>query len=334
MIEIHELTKVFRKPIRKEGVLGMLKTLFSRKYEEKVAVNHISLTIKDGEIVGYIGANGAGKSTTIKMMCGILTPTSGKILIDGIEPYKKRKQVAKNMGVVFGQKTQLWWDIPLIESFKVLKEIYQVSDNDYEERMKFLTETLGLQDFLHQPVRTLSLGQRMRADLAAAWLHNPKILFLDEPTIGLDVLVKEKIREAIKMMNQKYHTTVILTTHDMKDIENLCSRVIMIDNGEIIYDGSLSNIKHRFGDLRTITLDMDHEVNLEEVSTFDGKLLSEQKENRLILKFNADELPIEDVMDYVFHTLHAHDIQLSEINIEDVVRSILEEQESSGEKAC
>lgn len=334
MIEIHELTKVFRKPIRKEGVLGMLKTLFSRKYEEKVAVNHISLTIKDGEIVGYIGANGAGKSTTIKMMCGILTPTSGKILIDGIEPYKKRKQVAKNMGVVFGQKTQLWWDIPLIESFKVLKEIYQVSDKDYEERMKFLTETLGLQDFLHQPVRTLSLGQRMRADLAAAWLHNPKILFLDEPTIGLDVLVKEKIREAIKMMNQKYHTTVILTTHDMKDIENLCSRVIMIDNGEIIYDGSLSNIKHRFGDLRTITLDMDHEVNLEEVSTFDGKLLSEQKENRLILKFNADELPIEDVMDYVFHTLHAHDIQLSEINIEDVVRSILEEQESSGEKAC
>lgn len=334
MIEIHELTKVFRKPIRKEGVLGMLKTLFSRKYEEKVAVNHISLTINDGEIVGYIGANGAGKSTTIKMMCGILTPTSGKILIDGIEPYKKRKQVAKNMGVVFGQKTQLWWDIPLIESFKVLKEIYQVSDKDYEERMKFLTETLGLQDFLHQPVRTLSLGQRMRADLAAAWLHNPKILFLDEPTIGLDVLVKEKIREAIKMMNQKYHTTVILTTHDMKDIENLCSRVIMIDNGEIIYDGSLSNIKHRFGDLRTITLDMDHEVNLEEVSTFDGKLLSEQKENRLILKFNADELPIEDVMDYVFHTLHAHDIQLSEINIEDVVRSILEEQESSGEKTC
>ncbi|MDD7736069.1 MAG: ATP-binding cassette domain-containing protein [Bacillales bacterium] len=169
----------------------MLKTLFSRKYEIKKAVNNISFEISEGEIVGYIGSNGAGKSTSIKMMCGILTPTSGKVLIDGVEPYKKRRQVAKNIGVVFGQKTQLWWDIPLIESFKVLKEIYQINDKDYQERMDFLCETLGIKDFLNQAVRTLSLGQRMRADLAASWLHNPKILFLDEPTIGLDVLVKD-----------------------------------------------------------------------------------------------------------------------------------------------
>ena len=203
MIEVKDLTKEFKKPIRKEGVFGMFKTLFSRKYETKVAVNHINFTIHDGEIVGYIGSNGAGKSTSIKMMCGILTPTSGNVLIDGIEPNKKRKQVASKIGVVFGQKTQLWWDIPLIESFKVLKDVYQVSDSDYKERLEFLSETLGLAEFMNQPVRTLSLGQRMRADLAASWLHNPKILFLDEPTIGLDVLVKEKIRKAIKTMNLK-----------------------------------------------------------------------------------------------------------------------------------
>jgi ABC-2 type transport system ATP-binding protein len=177
MIEVKDLTKEFKKPIRKEGVFGMFKTLFSRKYETKVAVNHINFTIHDGEIVGYIGSNGAGKSTSIKMMCGILTPTSGSVLIDGIEPNKKRKQVASKIGVVFGQKTQLWWDIPLIESFKVLKDVYQVSDNDYKERLEFLSETLGLAEFMNQPVRTLSLGQRMRADLAASWLHNPKILF-------------------------------------------------------------------------------------------------------------------------------------------------------------
>ena len=273
MIEIKNLTKIFKKPVREEGVLGMFKTLFSRKYTSKVAVNSISLTINDGEIVGYIGSNGAGKSTTIKMMCGILTPTSGNVYIDGIEPYKKRRVVAQNIGVVFGQKTQLWWDIPLIETFKVLKEIYQVSEKDYKERMDFLCETLGIKEFLNQPARTLSLGQRMRADLAAAWLHNPKILFLDEPTIGLDVLVKTKIREAIKVMNAKYNTTVILTTHDMKDIENLCSRIIMIEEGNIIYDGSLENIKHRFGDQRTVSVTLSNEVDVNTLEKFDGKVI-------------------------------------------------------------
>ena len=226
MIEVKSLTKVFRKPIRGKGILGMLRTLFSRKYEETRAVDDVSFTIPEGEIVGYIGSNGAGKSTTIKMMCGILTPTSGKVIIDGKEPYLKRRVIAKEIGVVFGQKTQLWWDIPLVESFKVLKEIYQVSDEDYKARMEFLSSVLGIDEFLNQPVRTLSLGQRMRADLAASMLHNPKILFLDEPTIGMDVLVKEKIRQAIHALNAKYHTTVVLTTHDMADIENLCSRII------------------------------------------------------------------------------------------------------------
>lgn len=330
MIEIKDLTKEFRKPIRGEGVIGMLKTLFSRKYTSKIAVNNISLTINDGEIVGYIGSNGAGKSTTIKMMCGILTPTSGKVLIDGIEPYKKRRQVASKIGVVFGQKTQLWWDIPLIESFKVLKEIYMISDQEYKERMEFLCTTLGIKDFLNQPVRTLSLGQRMRADLAAAWLHNPRILFLDEPTIGLDVLVKEKIREAIKVMNEKYHTTVILTTHDMKDIENLCSRVVMIEDGSIIYDGSLDNIKNRFGDLRTITLKLKSEVDVRKLNTFNSLVNYSWIDDSLVINFNAQEVQLETIMNYILKELHPQDIKLSQIGIEEVVKSILKDQEEGG----
>lgn len=327
MIELINLTKEFKKPVRGEGVLGMFKTLFSRKYTLKVAVNDISLKINEGEIVGYIGSNGAGKSTSIKMMCGILTPTKGKVLINGIEPYKKRKLVAKDIGVVFGQKTQLWWDIPLIESYKILKEIYQVSDEDYKERMNFLSTTLGLEEFLTQPVRSLSLGQRMRADLAAAWLHNPSILFLDEPTIGLDVLVKEKIREAIKVMNEKYKTTVILTTHDMKDIENLCSRVVMIEEGQIIYDGTLDNIKKTFGDLRTIVFSTDIDINIDECDTFNSLLEYNIDENNIIIKFNADKISLETVIDYAFKTLKANDMKIFAIGVEDVVKNILKKQE-------
>lgn len=327
MIEILNLRKEFKKPVRAQGVLGMFKTLFSRKYIKKVAVNDINLTINDGEIVGYIGSNGAGKSTTIKMMCGILTPTSGKVLINGVEPYKKRRQVASNIGVVFGQKTQLWWDIPLIESFKVFKEIYQITEKDYEERMKFLCDTLGISEFLNQPVRTLSLGQRMRADLAAAWLHNPKILFLDEPTIGLDVLVKEKIREAIKIMNKKYNTTVILTTHDMNDVENLCNRIVMIEEGVIIYDGSLSTIKHKFGDLRTVTITLPYVPNTEELKNFNNLVKYNYIDEKLKIEFNADEVALQEVINYSFNDLKASDMEISSINIEHVVKEILKDQE-------
>lgn len=329
VIEITNLSKEFKRPIRGEGVKGMFKTLFSHQYETKLAVNNINLKINEGEIVGYIGSNGAGKSTTIKMMCGILTPSSGKVLIDGDEPYKKRKIVAQKIGVVFGQKTQLWWDIPLIESFKILKEVYRVSDDDYKERIKFLTKTLGLEDFLTQPVRTLSLGQRMRADLAAAWLHNPKILFLDEPTIGLDVLVKEKIRKAIKTMNEKFHTTVILTTHDMQDIEDLCSRIVMIEKGTIIYDGTLENVKYRFGDMRTITVSLKEEADLNTLNTFENKISYEKSESDLILKFNAQELKIESVINYAFKELGASDIKIHQIDIEDVVKQLLLEGENA-----
>lgn len=324
MIEVKNLTKEFKSPVRKEGVLGMFRTLFSTKYNVKTAVNNVSFKINDGEIVGYIGSNGAGKSTTIKMMCGILTPTSGTVKIAGLEPYKKRKTVAQKIGVVFGQKTQLWWDIPLIESFKVLKEIYRINDSDYKERLEFLSETLGISDFLNQSVRTLSLGQRMRADLAAAWIHNPEILFLDEPTIGLDVLVKEKIRNAIKVMNEKFNTTVILTTHDMKDIEDLCSRIIIIDEGSVIYDGTLENIKYRFGDLRTLTVTLKEKKQQNELYDFEGKLNYSWNEEKLVIKFNAQKITLETVVNYAFNQLGAIDMKISEIGIEDVVKRLLE----------
>ena len=328
MIEVNNLTKVFRKPIRGNGLSGMVKTLFSRKYEEVRAVDGISFTIPDGEIVGYIGANGAGKSTTIKMMCGILTPTSGSIRIDGVEPYRKRRQVAQHIGVVFGQKTQLWWDIPLIESFKVLKEIYQISDADYEERMAFLGEVLDITRFLSQPVRTLSLGERMRADLAASMIHNPRILFLDEPTIGMDVLVKEKIRLAIHELNKVYGTTVVLTTHDMTDIEDLCSRIILLEKGSILYDGPLVNLKNRFGNIKTLTLTVPTDVHAETAPVLLPEVAFSEEDGRLVLRFDADKVALEQVVQYAFRDLKAIDMKIAEISIGDVVKTILEQQEA------
>lgn len=329
MIEVKELTKVFRKPVRGSGLSGMVKTLFSRQYEEIRAVDGISFTVPDGEIVGYIGANGAGKSTTIKMMCGILTPSSGSVRIDGVEPYRKRRQVAQHIGVVFGQKTQLWWDIPLIESFKVLKEIYQISDADYAERMAFLGEVLDITRFLPQPVRTLSLGERMRADLAAAMLHNPRILFLDEPTIGLDVLVKEKIRQAIHALNKSYGTTVVLTTHDMTDIEDLCSRIILLEKGAILYDGPLSQLKNRFGNLKTLTLTVPAEIQAETAPRLSPEVSLSEEEGRLVLRFGADKVALEQVIQYAFRDLRAVDMRLADISLGDVVKTVLEQEEAS-----
>jgi ABC-2 type transport system ATP-binding protein len=247
LIEVKNISKTFVSQKKYPGLKGAVKGLFSNEKIEKKAVDDISFSIDEGEIVGYIGMNGAGKSTTIKMMTGILRPSAGYCTVRGIDPSKERMKNAMNIGVVFGQRTQLWWDLPLSESYTVLKEIYDVSDNDYEERMELLNEVLGLAEFFDRPVRTLSLGQRMRADLGAALIHNPKVLYLDEPTIGLDLLVKDNIREAIKNMNERYKTTVILTTHDIGDIEELCSRIIIIDKGRKLYDGTVDELKVLYG---------------------------------------------------------------------------------------
>ena len=267
------------------------------------------------------------------MMCGILNPTSGKVLINGIEPYKKRQTVAKQIGVVFGQKTQLWWDIPLIESFNVLKEIYLISDEEYKERFDFLQEVLDIKDFINQPVRTLSLGQRMRADLAASLLHNPKILFLDEPTIGLDVLVKEKIRNAILMMNKKYNTTVILTTHDMSDIEMLCNRIIMIEKGNIMYDGSLKDIKNKFGDLRTLNIQLDTtSINLDELKTFNDQVNYEFENGTLIAKFDAAKVSLDKVINEILKKFTIKDMKIKELTIEDIAKEMYRKDEDENKK--
>ncbi len=324
IISVKDLSKVFKKPVRDEGLFGMVKALFSRKYEEMRAVDGISFDIKEGEIVGYIGANGAGKSTTIKMMCGILHPTSGSVSVSGLDFNKSRQEINRQMGVVFGQKTQLWWDIPLIETFKILKSIYEVSDEDYEERFNYLCDLLDMRPFLTQTVRSLSLGQRMRADFAAALIHSPRIVYLDEPTIGLDVLVKDKIRGAIKELNQKYNITVILTTHDMKDIEELCNRIIIIDKGKILYDGTLEGIKYRFGNTKTVFIPSNIEINEEEIRKIFSGVQLEAQGDLQALKFSLNDVNLDDMLLYLINTYHIKDFKIEDISIEDITKKLYE----------
>lgn len=324
IISVSNLSKTFKKPLRREGLGGMVRSLFSREYEEVKAVDGISFDIEQGEIVGYIGANGAGKSTTIKMMCGILHPTDGSVTVNGMSFDDNRQLINKEMGVVFGQKTQLWWDIPLIETFKILKSIYEVPDDEYNERFEYLCDLLDMKPFLTQNVRSLSLGQRMRADFAAALIHSPKIVYLDEPTIGLDVLVKDKIRGAIKELNKKYNTTVILTTHDMKDIEELCNRIIIIDKGRILYDGSLANIKYRFGNTKTVFIPSNVELDRTEITARFSGVSLEDHDDRIGIKFSVDEVDLDDMLMYLIGTYHIKDLKIEDISIEDITKQLYE----------
>lgn len=305
IIEVKNVKKYYKVAKREKGFGATVKNLFFRKYEIKKAVNDISFSIKKGEIVGFIGPNGAGKSTTIKMLSGILYPDVGEINIDGYVPYKQRKQYVKNIGVVFGQKSQLNWDLPLIESFDLMKYIYRIPQKLYEENLSKFTELLDMKDFLHQPVRQLSLGQRMRGDIVAALLHSPKIVFFDEPTIGLDVVAKEKIRDFIKYMNETEETTIIFTTHDMQDIEKVCDRLIIIDTGKKIYDGSIAEIKSKYANSKTI------EIWLE-----DGK--------KEIKSFDVNQTPMNEVMEELFSKYHIKDISICEPEIDGIVRDIYE----------
>lgn len=328
MIKVENLSKEFKSNKKYPGFKGAIKSFFSREYIIKKAVYNISFEIEDGEIVGYIGANGAGKSTTIKMMTGILSPSSGTISINGLIPYEDREKNAKDIGVVFGQRTQLWWDLPLSETFSLLKDIYDVNDKDYKERMEFLNEVLEINEFILSPVRTLSLGQRIRADLAAALLHNPKIIYLDEPTIGLDVVVKEKVRSAIKEINKKYRTTVILTTHDLNDIEELCNRIIIIDNGIKIYDGSLSDIKGSYGYITTIEVqvkslkgnenfDINNEMNISK-ENLEMKVL----ENKIIVRFNRNFTNQAEIISKIISKFDVLDFSILETSIEEIIKKI------------
>lgn len=330
MIKVENVSKVFVSPKKYPGLKGAIKGLFSREKVRKTAVENVSFQIGKGEIVAYIGSNGAGKSTTIKMMTGILTPTEGRCLVNGVNPATQRKKNAQNIGVVFGQRTQLWWDLPLSESFTILKEIYSVSDEDYKERMAFLNRVLGLDEFFMQPVRNLSLGQRMRADLGAALLHNPPVLYLDEPTIGLDLVVKDNIRAAIREINEKYQTTVVLTTHDIQDIEELCSRIIIIDKGRLIYDGSLTDLKEKYGTTRMVTaevLDLASAKALPlhtylPVTEEDYTITCDEGSSTITISFDKNKMLVSDVIAQVMKHAQVKDIKIRETELGEIVKAI------------
>lgn len=326
VILVENLRKEFKKTVKEPGIKGSIKSFFKPEVEIVSAVKDISFSAQKGEILGFIGPNGAGKSTVIKMLTGILTPTSGSCLINGQNPVKNRKKYVKEIGVVFGQRTQLWWDLPLAETYTVLKEIYEVDDVVFKRRMDFLNEVLDLQEFIKSPVRTLSLGQRMRADIAASMLHSPKVLFLDEPTIGLDVVVKDNIRKAIEKINAEEQTTVILTTHDLEDIELLAHRIVMIDKGSKVFDGKISTLKEKFGQMRELSFVSDSKnvietLNYEKSLNISGDdLIAENDGNSYKIRFNSSVVPVSDMLSYTLSKISVKDISVKDADIEEIIR--------------
>ena len=303
-ITMKNVSKEFKVLNRHEGLRGSIRDLFSRDYKIVKAVNDISIEIPKGQIVGYLGPNGAGKSTTIKMMTGVLEPSAGEIFVNGTVPYKNRTKNAENIGVVFGQRSQLWWSLPLIESFKLLKDIYMVNDKDYKEMMDLYQSLVDIEPLLHKTVRQMSLGQRTLGDILAAFLHNPEIVFLDEPTIGLDVSMKNKIRELILGLNREKKTTVILTTHDMGDVDALCERIVIIDKGTMIYDDTSENLKSFFGAKRNLKLKTIN-GEWEEISVDDSKddimqIITEKNKNGKITDIKLEELSTEEIIRHIY----------------------------------
>lgn len=325
IIEIQNVSKEFKVLNRREGLKGSIQDLFSRNYKIVRAVDNISMNINQGEIVGYLGPNGAGKSTTIKMMTGVLEPTSGSILVNGSEPYRNRTKNAQEIGVVFGQRSQLWWSLPLIESFKLLKDIYRVGDAEYNGMMDMYRELVDIEKLLHKPVRQMSLGQRTLSDILAAFLHDPKIVFLDEPTIGLDVSMKAKIRELIHALNKEKNTTVILTTHDMGDVDALCRRIVIIDKGKMLYDNDIEHLKGFFGSYRTLKIRVDGENSVESVRAELPEFMVSDQEEWVSVLVDEEKTTVMDVLNRLIKTFDVRDMRLEEISTEDVIKKIYEE---------
>lgn len=322
-IEARELSKHFFIAKHRRGILGALRNLFSREQLVIKAVDRISFTIERGELIGYIGPNGAGKSTTIKMLTGILVPTSGSVTVGGRVPWRERIEHTRRIGVVFGQRTNLWWDLPVIESFDLLRHIYKIPRDRYNQNLRAFEGLLDLGEFLQTPVRSLSLGQRMRADLAAALLHDPEVLFLDEPTIGLDVVAKERIRAFIQEMNARCGVTVILTTHDLGDVEKLCKRILLIDHGQLLFDGLLSELQRRFGGERELIVDFAEEY--EDVS-IEGATVIAREGHRVTYRFPRGQLSASELIQRLASRYRIVDVTVREPAIEDTVRRVYEEQ--------
>lgn len=323
IIDVENLCKTFKIHKRGMGFSGAMKNIFHPTYEHKKAVDNISFNIKEGEMVGFIGPNGAGKSTTVKMLSGILYPDSGNINIAGYIPHKQRKEYVANIGVVFGQKSQISWDLSPLDSYEVIKHIYKISEKKYKENLERFTDLLDMGKFINQPVRQLSLGQRMRADIAAALLHSPKIVFFDEPTIGIDVVGKDKIRKFIKTLNQTDNITMIFTTHDMQDIEKTCERLIIIDDGKKLYDGSLENVKKSYVSSRIIEAEFESlpiELNLKNVSISDV----ENNAMKKIISFDTSEVSVNSLMSELMNTHNIKDVSIREPEIDAIIRDIYE----------
>ncbi len=327
IIEIKNITKEFKVLNRREGLKGSLKDLFSRDYKIVRAVDNISMNIQQGEIVGYLGPNGAGKSTTIKMMTGILEPTSGEVLVGGNVPYHNSTKNAQKIGVVFGQRSQLWWALPLIESFKILKDIYGVSNEDYDNMIALYKSLVDIEPLLHKPVRQMSLGQRTLSDILAAFLHNPKIVFLDEPTIGLDVSMKAKIRTLIHALNKEKNTTVILTTHDMGDVDALCQRIVIIDKGKMLYDNDIEHLKGFFGSYRTLKIRIDGDLQklAEKIRKELPDFSVSADDEWISILVDEEKSKVMEVLNQLQKSYEIRDMQLEEISTEEVIKKIYEE---------
>lgn len=321
-ITVKNLSKTFRVLERDAGLINAVKALVRNDYKEIRAVSDISFNIDEGEIVAYIGPNGAGKSTTIKMLCGILNPDGGTISVNGLNPFENRKKYVSNIGVVFGQKSQLWWDIPVDDSFELLKSIYKVSDEEYLKTKKELIELLNIGDLLKTPVRQLSLGQRMRCEIAASLLHNPKILFLDEPTIGLDAVSKFQVRKFIKEINTKKNVTIILTSHDMSDIEALTNRIIVIGHGKKLYDGSLSTIKKKFSKHKKLEIIY---TKLKGTPKIPNTNIILKKRNYTLLDVDMDKTTISDVVSKYSKYCEINDINVLSESMDEIIIKLYED---------
>lgn len=320
IIKFDDICKDFKISLRQKGVWGAIKGLFVRKYKVIQALKNVSFEIDEGDIVGYIGPNGAGKSTTIKIMSGILNPTSGNCEINGYCPWKNRKEYVKNIGVVFGQRSQLWWDVPVIESFELLKDIYKIPKELYEENLKLLSETLNLDDLLNRPLRQLSLGQKMKCELAGALLHRPKILFLDEPTIGLDAVTKLAVRDFVKYINKEWGTTIILTTHDMSDIEALTNKIILIGRGEILYNGSFSAIMERYGAIKTIKVQFSKAY--ENIELDDYIVVSHNKNTAVLKNKDGKTFHAKDFITQISEKYDLIDFSVEPISVDEVLANL------------
>jgi len=304
IIQVENLSKSFKSYKKAPGLIGSFKSFFKRKYYEKKAVNNISFNIEEGELIGFIGPNGAGKTTTLKCLSGLIYPTSGKVSVLGYNPFERKSDFLKQISLVMGQKNQLWWDLPPMETFLLNKEIYGVNNKDFEDNLEELAELMEVKDVLNVQVRKLSLGQRMKCELISQMIHKPKVLFLDEPTIGLDVVMQQRLRKFIRTYNQRYHATIILTSHYMEDVEALCKRVIIIDYGKKIYDGELTTIAQKFSQHKIITIVFNKQIvrkdieNLGVVKFFDfpkAAILVKREEANKILSQILNEFPVADI---------------------------------------